>query len=119
MQQMVRVVRFSWLSAGQLSVKTRRKFKIKNVYYVHNRLKVSSLEKCGFELTLTLLSVNFVSQNKNIVLSIPGGGCGGGGGGWIMDIYLWIATSIVVLWVIKQIVDGNKVSEKCNASSSG
>jgi hypothetical protein len=28
--------------------------------------------------------------------------------GWIMDIYLLIKTSTVVLWVIKQIVDGKK-----------
>jgi hypothetical protein len=62
------------------------------------------LEKCGFELILILLSVNFVSQNKNIALSICVGGCGGGGGGWIMHIYLLIKTSIVVLWVIKQTV---------------
>jgi hypothetical protein len=64
------------------------------------------------------IAINFVSQNKNVVLSIPGGGCGGGGGGWIMDVYLLIETSIVVLWVIKQIVDGNNFSEKGNASSS-
>ena len=67
------------------------------------------MEKCGSELILILLSVNFVSQNKNVALSIAVGGCGGGGRGWIMDIYIFIKTTIVVLWVIKQIVDGKKV----------
>jgi hypothetical protein len=32
-----------------------------------------------------------------------------------MDIYLLIKTSIVVLWVIKHIADGEKVSEKHTA----
>jgi hypothetical protein len=71
-------------------------------------------------ITIVLLSFNFVGQNKNIVLSIPVGGCGGGGRGWIMDICLLIKSSIVVLWFIKQIVDGEKkISEEHTASSSG
>jgi hypothetical protein len=77
------------------------------------------LENCGFELILILLSFNFVSQNKNIVLSIPAGGCGGGGRGWVLDIYLLIKTSTVVLWVIKQTVDRKQVSEKHTVFSSG
>jgi len=74
--------------------------KHRNEYYVQSRLRVSSLEKCGFWLILILLSGNFVSQNNNIALSIPVGGCGcvGGGEEWITDIYLLIKTSIVVPW---------------------
>ena len=58
---------------------------------------------------LILLSVNFVRQNKNIALSIPVGGCGVGGEGWTMDRRLLIKTSFVVLWVIKQTVDGKQI----------
>jgi hypothetical protein len=95
----------------------------RNEYYLYNSSSVSSLEKCGFELILILLPIDFVSQNKNIALIILIGGCGGGGGGWIMDIYIYIyiyiyiKTSIVVLWVIKQTVEEKKFSEKHTASS--
>jgi len=74
------------------------------------------LEKCGFELILILLSVNFVSQNNNIALSIPVGGCGGGEGEWIVDIYLLIKTSIVVLWGYRTERRWGKISENYTAS---